>query len=543
VKQKGIYRGLKVAGWCSLGVVAFLCLLHWVPDVDDDGQKAIFAVLLTVGLFLASVWQRTAKSFRRLFLAGLCLLALANMFRWSTERLSRVDYHDVTCYYLGGKYADELGPYELYPATVLADSENRRWANLRKNYWAQSREGFERERLHHALKRGKQVRKQHFTSERWEEFEQDVLALQDEMGKRRFQGFLVDKGFNATPAWIAYAHPLIELVPVEYVEFLTILDALLLTIAFAFVAHTFGGVVGLWGLFFFCSTISTKWLVPGSVILRYDWLSAILIAMCFVKRSSQAVAGGLVAVAALLRVFPAVWMFGAIPRAVYVLGSVPRKDWWSHLRGPMLMFGAFSIVFTLGEFAAVSAVGVESAKDHAVKMMDHTSPEMISSKRPGLALATTYDGDLARELSTRDRKRMHDARPLNFALAGLLLLAFAWVLRKKTEVEMFAFGYVPFFLLATGTYYYHVARITLVLNHAIHLDGSHAEGLRHRMSLSFLLVLEIFSQIMLAHFASYELFWTSVLSLGLLAYCVGNLLGMAREGANPAPSSRQLVTT
>src|SRR5690606_16678867 len=202
MNQISIYRGLKVAGWCVLGAVSFLCLLHWVPDVDDDGQKAIFAVLLSVGLFLASLWQRTATKFRRGLLAILCVLALANMFRWSTERLGRIDYHDVTCYYLGGKYADELGPFELYPATVLADFENRRWANLGKKYWAQSREGFERERLSQAVQRGKKVRKQRFTEERWEEFEDDVLVLQEEMGRRRFRSFLVDKGFNATPAWI-----------------------------------------------------------------------------------------------------------------------------------------------------------------------------------------------------------------------------------------------------------------------------------------------------------------------------------------------------
>lgn len=519
-----LQRWARGAGWLSLSAVTLYGLLLLIPDVDAVVQKEVFVGFLAAGVALLSAWQRLGKKARQVLLSVLCVLAVGNMYRWSADGLTHIDHHDVTCYYLGGKYAEELGPFELYPAAVLADFDNRRWADLKRGYWAQSKDGFSREKLRHALKRGREVRRESFTKERWNEFERDLLALQDEMGRGRFRTFLVDKGFNATPAWIAYASPLIQKVPVSHVEWLGAIDTVLLVAALGLVATTFGPIVALWALFFFCTTISTKWLVPGSVILRYDWLFALLLAMCLLKRGRSGWAGSLVAVAGLLRVFPVVWMFGTVARLVSDLSEAPAREWWTKTRGPLLMLAAFFAVFSLGEVLAVFSVGLDTARDHAIKMLDHTSPEMISSKRPGLSIATSFDWELARKLSESDRTRLIENRPLSYGLGVLVLLLFGFALRKKSQVEAFAFGYVPFFLLSTGTYYYHVARITLVVSHA-----SSLEKLRHRVSLGFLLILEVFSQIMLAYFARYELFWTSILSWGIFLYCVGSLVWILNE--------------
>lgn len=522
-----IPKRLLVSGGVIASVGILYLLLDHVPDLNAEQQKFTFGILLILAVPLVLCWNRLAHALRTGLLVVLCMGAFGTMFRWSYAHVERYDHHDVVCYYLGGKYAPELGPFDLYPAAVFADHQRRRWADLNANYWAQSVDGFERQPLKHALRRGKTVKRDSFTKERWKAFRSDVLALQHDMGRGRFRGFLVDKGFNATPAWIAYARPVIELFPVESVRYLALVDALLLSGALLLVALTFGTSVTLWTLFFFCTTISTKWLVPGAEILRYDWLAAIMVAMCVLKRGHYALTGALTAIAGLLRVFPVVWIFGPGARLLQNLRQTPPNEWWKRLRSPLLMVGAFVVALGVGEVAAVSVTGLESAKHHAIKMRDHTSPEMISSKRPGFPVAAIYRGEDEKRLSKAQRKKMRENRPLIFAIAGLILLGYGWVLRRKSDVEAFAFGYVPFFLLSTGTYYYHVARITLVMNHATGLDV-----LRHRVSLAFLFGLEIFSQLTLFHRPSYELVWTGWLSWGLTLYALGNLYWMWRESVD-----------
>ncbi len=525
-------KRLLISGAVVVALALGYALLDIVPDLDAEKQKFTLGALLLVGAPLALFWNETSHKLRTTALVALCFAAFGTMFRWSHEHVERYDHHDVVCYYLGGKYAPELGPFDLYPAAVRADRQTHRWADLNDNYWAQSVDGFERKPLKHALKRGRTVQKEKFTKERWQQFRRDVLALQNDMGPRRFRGFLVDKGFNATPAWIAYARPIIELFPVESVRYLALIDALLLAGALLFVAFTFGTTVTLWSLFFFCTTISTKWLVPGAEILRYDWLVALMVALCVLERGKYAVAGALTAVAGLLRVFPVVWIFGPGARLLQGLVSTPRHQWWKKLRSPLLMAGVFVLVLGIGEVSAIAVTGVESAQHHAIKMRDHTSPEMISSKRPGFPIAAIYRAEDEKRLSKRQRERMREARPFIFAVAALILLGYAWVLRRKSDVEAFAFGYVPFFLLSTGTYYYHVARMTLVMNHARGLNL-----LRHRVSLAFLLGLEIFSQFTLYSRPSHELFWTGWLSWGLTAYALGSLYWMWRETQSPSETT------
>ena len=51
-------------------------------------------------------------------------------------------------------------------------------------------------------------------------------------------------------------------------------------------------------------------------------------------------------------------------------------------------------------------------------------------------------------------------------------------LRRKRPDEAFAYGFLPFFLLTTASYYYYVARVTLWALHASGLPrGRHAVGL------------------------------------------------------------------
>ena len=109
-------------------------------------------------------------------------------------RVSNV-YH----YYIGSKYFVELGYFNIYDATLLADEESRdywhtvwRVRNL-KNYKLESRREI----------RGRFDPSTVFTPQRWQEFQRDVQALQVQMEPSDWREVFRDRGYNPSPFWNA----------------------------------------------------------------------------------------------------------------------------------------------------------------------------------------------------------------------------------------------------------------------------------------------------------------------------------------------------
>lgn len=71
------------------------------------------------------VWRWLSGSASRTALVILALVALINFYQWGTRvPFEQIDSYDVIHYYLGAKYFEELGYYDLYPAIILVDQEN-----------------------------------------------------------------------------------------------------------------------------------------------------------------------------------------------------------------------------------------------------------------------------------------------------------------------------------------------------------------------------------------------------------------------------------
>ena len=537
-------------------------LLIFKKPIGGDAQKSIHAILSCLALALIASFRLLRPLVARGLLVVLLTFAVANMLRFSHERIGHIDRHDVTCYYLGAKYAPELGPFGLYPAVVYVDQTHRRQADMKKTYWAQNRDGFTRQRLSHARKEGKRLKKTAFEKARYKEFEKDVLYLQREMGRDRFRAFLNDKGFNGTPGWLLYAHPLMNWIPAKAMIWLVSLDLVFLGVGTLLVASTFGLDTALFLWLFLCVSISTKWLIPGSAILRYDWLALLIVAMCLIKRGINWLAGVAAALSGTFRIFPAVWIYGPVTRLAFQLWTAGKGRRLKYSAAMLSLVASFFVTTVVWQGLAVQHIGKEIAVDHAIKLKDHTSSEMISSKRPGLAIALSYAGEVKRKrMSDKQRERIEDFAVPRLGLALALLLTLAWALRRKTATEAFAFGYLPFFLLSTGTYYYHVARVTLVIFHAYQLvragrssivsDTELLENatsrdpnlvrvlaftLRHQVGLAFFFLLEVHSNLMFYFFSGQEVFWTGWLSRALFGYAVGMTVWLIFENKRLASS-------
>ena len=199
--------------------------LDFVAGMSRSQTEAWKAVIVVATMALVAVWRWLPRR------AGLALLLLlgvwstGNYFRYDARTVQeKYDTYDLMHYYLNAKYFDELGYYDLYPACMLADLENdgphfKRQGSL---YMAQNDAGHGRMPISHGVERGRKVREQYFSPDRWAAFEHDFLALQrtgpSQMNDKLWRQMIIDHGYNGTPAWTVMARPIANLVPVESIK-------------------------------------------------------------------------------------------------------------------------------------------------------------------------------------------------------------------------------------------------------------------------------------------------------------------------------------
>src|SRR6185503_10969568 len=246
---------------------AMLTLLHAliqfpqeIPDIARSTSEALKVWLALAGIGLLLAWSVLRPTVRRWVLVVLVVFAGLTYLRFGGRLLfQNTDNYDLFHYYLNSKYFDELGYFDLYPAGMLVDHENGgpKYPEGTR-YLAQDESGHHWEPIGHALARA-QIVKQKFTPERWQEFTHDALALQREKGQ--FDGglwrqMIQDHGFNGTPAWVALARPIADVVPIEHKKALCWIDIGLLAVGVGAIGWAYGAEAALWTLFFLFTTYS-----------------------------------------------------------------------------------------------------------------------------------------------------------------------------------------------------------------------------------------------------------------------------------------------
>jgi hypothetical protein len=454
----------------------------------SEGYKVWIAL---GGVGLVGLWWLLPRRAAKVALIVLTLVACCNQARWGPKvALEQLDSYDLIHYYLGAKYFDELGYYDLYPAALLVDHENGPYTRKLRRFRAQDEEGYRpRTRVAEGVERGRKVRDQRFTRERWKAFEHDFLVLQREsdLSRSLWVTLANDRGFNATPVWVIVARPFAEVFPVEAIKVLAYFDVVFLLVGLVAIGWAYGWVPAVFSLFFLAVTYSLRWPIPGTAFFRYDWVAALLLALALLKKGRHFLAGVCTGYAALVRIFPAVWMFGPFTKGVLQLWHQRAQPWRARLQRPLLAmalgFGACVLVL---EGAAIGSLGADTVQSHARNLGAHVKPEELSSRRMGFAIGLAYDGGkLPKILSRESKLRIKEQKTLRLILAGILLALLALGLSRRRDDETFAYGFIPFFMLATFSYYYAVARITLIAFHAAHIHRR-----RDQFGLAALLAIE-----------------------------------------------------
>jgi hypothetical protein len=252
--------------------------------------------------------------------------------------------------------------------------------------------------------------------------------------------------------------------------------------------------------------------------------------MGLLRKNRNFLGGVFAALPALLRFFPVVWMFGPFCQGALNLfwPQKAKQSKEAHLLGgrvklsprlskPLLLLAAgFISAVVVLEGSALLKYGADAIETHAENIEEHTKPEELSSRRMGFALAYTYDGSLKpKTIGDEQKQRVIDSSHERAVLSLLLLLGLGIGMRHLRKDEAFAVGYLPFFMLATGSYYYAVARITLIIFHAQDL-----KTLRNRVGLALLIGLELFSNFAETNHPEHRVYLVGRLSWGLTFYSV-----------------------
>jgi hypothetical protein len=266
-----------------------------------------------LGVLLLGGWlarSGRAREWTRPRRAALGLLAALSIVAYYGFFLStKLHRHEFFHYYLGAKFAPELGYYGIYRCSVAAAFEQGfperdplfRVTDLRDNdtrmFWAIAPTS---PRCDGA-----------FSPPRWEAFKIDIARFREILGPE-WRRVLLDHGFNPTPIWTLIARPLTAAFPVETTSLwiLARLDLALVLVLLAGIGWAFGFEAACLAAIAWGINPNTRYAWIGDAFLRNVWLAASMLGLCLLRKGRSGGAGALLTLSSLLRIFPALFVFG-----------------------------------------------------------------------------------------------------------------------------------------------------------------------------------------------------------------------------------------
>jgi hypothetical protein len=239
-------------------------------------------------------------------------------------------FHEFVHYYLGPKYFREVGYLGLYDCIALADRENAEEDKVspRISGWVRNLDDVLVDKPYaQAISDCKEQQFPRFSAERWSSFRNDIRELYKLVDDGAWGSVVYDAGFNPPPSLILISTQVTNLIPIADGPRMTFvvatsLDLILLAITFVFVRHAFGRTTAAYALLFFGATFISHYSWNGGSVLRFSWICSVICGFCAMKRGRWTLAGVLLGLAAVDRIFPAAFAgFAMIPIAVRAVKS------------------------------------------------------------------------------------------------------------------------------------------------------------------------------------------------------------------------------
>ncbi len=398
-------------------------------------------------------------------LAVLSLFVYFNFFALGSGQ-QFIHMHDFSHYYLGSKYYGELGYTDLYTAMLRAELE------VYGDLEADAVRDLETNRMvlaRRQVMRSDAVRAA-FSAARWVEFKREVAYFRQDMGPG-YGRLLHDHGFNATPVWALLGGTVsgwINPGSKQGMLPLALLDLVLLAGLFAAVGATFDRRTLLLAVIYFSVIYGTSFAWAGGGLLRCPWLIGVGMGTCFLYQKRYSWAGGLFAMAAMLRVFPVVFVVPLAFKACSLAwrrGAVPRRY--------RAFFGGFAasagVLFLL---SCLQPRGFDHWREFSVNMTLHVVAPI--SNAVGLTDVLAYRGDavdssqgeMTAEAFQALTERRRQVRRVQLGLIFLpLVVAVARLSRWQTDLGAMWLALPLLFAGISLTAYYYVVLLVLLLVH------------------------------------------------------------------------------
>jgi hypothetical protein len=278
-------------------------------------------VLLEGSMALLLIDRLVEGKFEKHRLWAARILTFLMLFAWCNFGTLRgnfqmVHHWEQFHFYLGAKYQQEVGWFDLYKAAILADRESTHVLDQMKE--TRDISTFEVVSVDKAMEDGPRVRSK-FSDARWAEFKDDwrkMLAT----GAGGWERILLDHGNSNSPAWALIAHPIAELLPLNNTNqtLIGLLDMALMAVLGWFVWKTFGNRTAMIAIFLWAAPPLVFDYLSGS-FLRWDWLFCLGMAICFMKREQWATAGAFFGFAVATKLFPLYFGVCLAIRAAFVI--------------------------------------------------------------------------------------------------------------------------------------------------------------------------------------------------------------------------------
>ena len=294
---------------CILGALGGLLAVHFTFGLWGT------VPLVLLGL-LVSRWGRVWAGRQALLQgAGLGLLALAAPLAYTNFGLFggywSVHYHDAAHYFLGAKYAPELGYTRLYDCLATAAWQEQRWPSDARQPVRDLRSNDLRP-LSAVLKDGLLCTAR-FAPSRWSDFRRDVAFFQSQLHPAAWGALLTDHGYNATPVWTWLLRTSLlrdRPASLPWLATLSHLDDVGYGLLFLCLLWSFGLRAGVLGALVIGLGFPWIALWTGGGLGRSLWLLTAVAGLGCLRRGRVHAAGAFLGLSAGLQVFPTLLLAG-----------------------------------------------------------------------------------------------------------------------------------------------------------------------------------------------------------------------------------------
>ena len=488
-------------------------LRNWVIYLRPRINYTLPVAGCLVVVLLALLGRRKLPFLRGLLVLPLLLLGAISVWHYMIfYPILTPDYFDeyeFYHYYIGAKYAPEVGYTQMYNASIVADAEDGldyNKAMIRDLTYGLDHDSpgvivaTEGKRESHPYRdvddvlKDKDAIKALFSEERWAEFVKDIHFFQRQLGVSRWSGILRDKGYNATPVWGMTGGLLSNAAPTgdsgkgipPGLQAIAYLDPLLIVLALLAIAWAYGPTsAALVAIFFGANYLTMHSPTMKQAFLRVDWATLVLISAALVRKKWYGVAAVLMAYAALARMFPLIFVVGLAARGLAVLLRTRRVQREYLVFG--IVFAATSAALILASIAY--AGGLDQWRGFVQKIGFHNND--ISSWRVGFKyiFMQTYDlvphGVSWWDFKEQCQNYMQDHAVAWWSIQAIVLLAVLYLVQFMRDDEAITFSFVPvFFLVAPTHYYYVMLAIPFLFFAGRHTHSLHAAGMAYMFAFS-----------------------------------------------------------